>query len=115
MKMSPYYEFPVLASCEVDEVIQLLTALRKGAIRRELYGHLTTAKLKIVYNTETGVIFLMDEDMNTFLWRDDTDEIDVWVMCPNCGAEGFIEDLLEEPFCDECRSYAEQVKECLFT
>ena len=59
-------------------------------------------KPTIYFNTMSGCVFVCDEDFRVWMMNDNYREktghgyIDEWYSCPECGHEGFIEDMGHE-------------------
>jgi len=60
--------------------------------------------VQIMFNTHSGFVFLSDEDYNTLMFNNGL--LDLFLYCPNCGNEGFAEEIYENPQCDECKDFA---------
>lgn len=56
--------------------------------------------VRIMMNTYSGYVFLTDEDFNVAMINGDS--LAQWHVCPECGAEGFAEDLPDD---DCCQAY----------
>ena len=73
---------------ELDEAVRLLTAYKeKGA---DFLGN----GIKLYFNKLSGNVFLADEDLNIAMMNGDN--VEQWFICPNCGHEGFKEDMKHE-------------------
>lgn len=59
--------------------------------------------LKVGFNENSGYVFLMDEDYNTYMMNGD--KLEQFYSCPNCGNEGFKE---------EFKDYTEDCKDCRY-
>lgn len=53
----------------------------------------------VAMNTNSGYVFLTDEDYNTAMMNGD--KLEMWLMCPECGHEGFAEDIDDEHHIDD--------------
>jgi len=51
-------------------------------------------KIKIEFNMNSGCVFLIDEDYNVGMMNGD--DLEQWLNCPECGTEGFLEEMIEE-------------------
>jgi hypothetical protein len=59
--------------------------------------------LKLGLNTSSGCVFLFDDDGNTAAMNGD--KLEPWYSCPECGHEGFKEDMAHVPEGDGCVEY----------
>ncbi|MEM9232415.1 MAG: hypothetical protein AAGB10_22735 [Pseudomonadota bacterium] len=60
--------------------------------------------LRVTMNTYSGCVFLTDEDFNVAMMNGDA--LEQFHSCPECGGEGFAEDMPDKPC---CRSYLQEV------
>lgn len=90
---------------ELKEAAKLLTAYC------EQPPNYLEEKIHIEFNLDSGCVFLTDEDYNVGMMNDD--DLDQWHNCPECGNEGFLENLLEEanPCCLEFLKDSELITE----
>lgn len=51
----------------------------------------------LMMNTHSGYVFLTDEDFNVAMMNGD--KLEQFLSCPECGAEGFAEELPDNPCC----------------
>lgn len=63
--------------------------------------------LSLSFNTESGCVFLVDEDYNVFMMNDDN--LEQFFTCPYCGHEGFKENMFHKPLADECEEFMSQI------
>lgn len=63
--------------------------------------------IKVEFNPNSGNVFLVDEDYNVAMMNGDT--LEQFYTCPQCGFEGFLEDMNHEPVDDECTEYMEGI------
>lgn len=56
-----------------------------------------TGGVHVMMNTHSGCVFLTDEDFNVAMMNGDT--LEQWHHCPECGAEGFAEDMPDNGCC----------------
>ena len=59
----------------------------------------------LMMNLHSGCVFLTDEDFNVAMMNGDT--LEPFHSCPECGAEGFAEDMPES---DCCQQYLKEVQ-----
>jgi hypothetical protein len=68
---------------------------REIADAKELLSHIKSidsyGKVEVQFNTMSGCVFLVDEDYK--VWMMNGDGIEEWHNCPECGHEGFLEDM----------------------
>ncbi|MEM6746256.1 MAG: hypothetical protein AAF608_02445 [Pseudomonadota bacterium] len=76
---------------ELERAAALLTAYCSNP--PEFLGH----GVHIAMNRLSGEVFLSDEDFAVGMLMDG--EIKQWHFCPECGSEGFAEDLPSDPCC----------------
>ncbi|MEK6884479.1 MAG: hypothetical protein AABY22_32905 [Nanoarchaeota archaeon] len=70
--------------------------------------------LMLNFNKNSGYVFLCDEDYNVGLLTDDG-KLEQFFSCPNCGAEGFKENIIEienhqNNDDDECNVFIKEIK-----
>lgn len=75
---------------ELDMVGDLLKAFKGLNDHTVLLGN----GVKPAMNTGSGSVFLVDEDYNVGMMNGDY--LDDFLTCPDCGYEGFIDDILTE-------------------
>ena len=78
---------------EIQEAIELLNKYLDSNIK-PLTG------LKVGFNSNSGYVFLEDEDYNTFMLNGEN--LEQWFNCPECGHEGFREEF-EGQDCEQCK------------
>ena len=49
---------------------------------------------QIEFNMDSGYVFLIDEESNIGMMNGD--DLEQWLKCPECGTEGFLEDMIEK-------------------
>lgn len=76
---------------ELQLAARLLTALCNK--RPDFLGD----GVHLMMNTQSGCVFLTDEDFNVGMMNGDA--LEQWHSCPECGAEGFADDLPDDPCC----------------
>lgn len=57
----------------------------------------------VAFNCNSGYVFLTDEDYNVAMMNGD--KLEEWFSCPNCGHEGFAEDMLHGEDDPDCAEY----------
>jgi len=50
--------------------------------------------IKVEFNLNSGCVFLIDEEFNVGMMNGD--DLEQWINCPECGTEGFLEEMIEE-------------------
>jgi len=66
------------------------------------------SQVKLEFNPNSGNVFLVDDDFNVAMMNGD--KLEDFFTCPECGHEGFIEDMKHEGG-KGCREYLKQIKE----
>ena len=82
---------------EIEEAKELLSHIKEIAS----YG-----KVEVFFNTHSGYVFLSDEGDK--VWMMNGDKIEEWYSCPECGHEGFLEDMMHAGN-GECQKYQEEI------
>ena len=82
---------------EIEEAKELLSHIKEI----DSYG-----KVEVLLNTHSGYVFLSDEDYKTWMMNDE--KIEEWYSCPECGHEGFLEDMMHAGN-GECLRYQEEI------
>lgn len=59
------------------------------------------------FNRHSGCVFLADEDFNTAMMNGD--RLEAWYSCPECGEEGFLEDVNHGDGNEACEDWCEEV------
>ena len=59
--------------------------------------------VQVWFNPNSGNVFLCDEDYNTAMMNGDN--LEDWFSCPECGHEGFAEDMMHGEDNAECQLY----------
>lgn len=65
--------------------------------------------VRVWMNTHSGNVFLSDEDFNVGMMNGE--KLEQFHSCPECGHEGFLEEMEHNPKNDECQEYLKQIKE----
>jgi len=89
---------------ELKMAAELLTAWCDGSKRNAELGD----GVHVCMNMHSGFVFLTDEDFNVAMMNGD--KLENFHSCPECGREGFAEDIgweRDSGCCDECRPAAE--------
>lgn len=55
--------------------------------------------VRLMMNTHSGCVFLTDEDYSVAMMNGGS--LDQWHVCPECGAEGFAEDMPDSACCQD--------------
>ena len=85
----------------IDLAVDLLKAYKiQGA---DFLGDGITLNL----NTNSGFVFLSDEDFNVGMMNGD--KLEKWFNCPVCGHEGFKEDMKHREDNEECKQYLHDI------
>ena len=86
---------------EIAEAAKLLQAYSDDGA--EFLGDGVT----VMFNMRSGNVFLTDEDYKVGMMNGDT--LEEWFTCPECGHEGFLEDMLHESEYDGCFEYMREI------
>lgn len=85
---------------ELRLAARLLAVLKTAQDRTMRLGDTITPE----FNPDSGYVFLIDSDFNVAMLNGDT--LEDWLMCPQCGIEGFISELEREGASPCCKQYA---------
>lgn len=84
---------------------------REIEMAKELLSHIkeidSYGKVTVYFNTESGYVFLSDEEWRT--WMMNGEKIEEWFSCPYCGHEGFKDEVEHEPQDEECTRYLREI------
>lgn len=97
------YHDPVhtnLADFGFREIAIASVLLRKYVENRQQIYDFNSGGVRLAFNENSGYVFLTNEDYQV-LMLNEKDELDIWQTCPECGNEGFKEDLVQSEQ-DEC-------------
>ncbi len=93
--MSVTSDLSMFGYLERDKAIKLLQAMNDG-----LEGLDFNSGVEIMFNNESGCVFLTDSDFNVFMYHAGTEKVERFYSCPECGKEGFADEVRE--YGDEC-------------
>ena len=82
---------------------ELLTAYKGAHDKARFLGD----GVKVAFNRHSGCVFLTDEDYNTAMMNGDN--LEDWFTCPECGHEGFLEDMPHDGN-EECKRYLREIR-----
>ena len=60
-------------------------------------------------NTSSGYVFLTDEDYNVAMVNAESGKLEMFYSCPECGHEGFKEDMQHGEDNEECKEFLENI------
>ena len=83
---------------EIEEAKNLLSHIKEI----DSYG-----QIKVMFNRNSGCVFLTDENYRTWMMNGDT--LEEWFSCPYCGHEGFLEDMSHQPEDNDCKVYLKEI------
>lgn len=92
-------------SRERYEAEKLLTAWRKQGLPNKFYDEEVT----IAMNKNSGCVFLTNSEHKSAMMNGDN--LELWYNCPECGHEGFLEDMKHGENVKECKDYLKELKE----
>lgn len=78
---------------ELREASKILTAYCDGKLTARAKENFGSKGVKLEFNTDSGNVFLVDDDYNV-LMIDDDGMLDLWLITPD-GDEGYFDDLIE--------------------
>lgn len=90
---------------ELSEAADLLKALKTNKDKTRFLSH----PLSIEFNPNSGNVFLVDEDCNVAMMNGE--DLEDFFSCPQCGHEGFLEDMEHGEDDKDCQEYLKQIKE----
>lgn len=90
-------------SRERKMVEELLRAWREQGLPEDFYDN----EVVPMMNMNSGYVFLTNSEFEVAMMNGD--KLEIWYTCPNCGHEGFKEDMLHSEDDDDCREYLEQI------
>lgn len=76
----------------------LLTAMREQG----LPVNFNATEVVPTFNMDSGEVFLANEDYEVCMINRETNKLEKWHHCSNCGHEGFADDFEHEPTDKEC-------------
>ncbi|MEM3265403.1 MAG: hypothetical protein QXU98_05100 [Candidatus Parvarchaeota archaeon] len=85
---------------ELDEAVKLLTAYKEQGA--DFLG----TGVHLCFNRQSGNVFLSDEDFNTAMMNGD--RLEQWYACPECGYDGFKEDIKHEGN-ERCKEFLKSI------
>lgn len=59
---------------------------------RDYFGY---SGVKLEFNTNSGIVYLVDDDCNVAIVNDDLDLLDLFLFTPDDGFEGFFDELVD--------------------
>lgn len=89
---------------ELKESARLLNALCDEDKNKTEY---LSKNVKLEFNPNSGNVFLVDEDYNTAMMNGD--KLEDWFNCPNCGHEGFKQDMNHNSGDEDCLNYLKDI------
>ena len=98
--MNPTTDFAEFGMREIKEVIRLLNAWVEEGLPEDF----DQEKVTVMMNKNSGNVFLTNEEFQVCMMCDD--KLEMWLNCPNCGAEDFkgnIEIDEDNQYCEHCR------------
>lgn len=87
---------------------ELLTAFKTD---KDKTKYLTNDGVSIEFNQNSGKVFLVDEESNVALMNGEN--LEDWFVCPQCGHEGFLEDIehdIDHGGSKECKCWFKKIK-----
>lgn len=100
--MSNTQDLSKLGYREIDQLADLLKAYAKNGC------DFLNDEVKWEFNPMSDSLFLVDEDFNVAMLNDD--KLEQWFNCPQCGHEGFKEDMKHNEDKPECKEYLTDIE-----
>ena len=88
---------------ELKEAGRLLSAYKQSNDKTDFLG----SEIQVEFNPESGNVFLVDGDFNVAMMHNGG--LQDFFVCPNCGHEGFAEDMKHGEEDKDCQEYLEQI------
>ena len=88
---------------ELDMIIELLQAWKE----QDLPDDFDDDGITIMFNTHSGCVFLTNTEYQVAMMNGE--KLERWYNCPNCGHEGFKEDMKHEPEDNDCTRYMQEL------
>ena len=96
-------DFSEMGYRELDMVGDLLKAYKGNNDETRFLGD----GVKSEFNPNSGNVFLVDEDYNVAMMNGD--KLEDFFSCPECGHEGFLEEMQHGEDCEGCVEYLESI------
>lgn len=91
---------------ELDMAGDLLKALSEPHKNNTSY---LNNGIAIEFNPNSGKVFLVDDDCNVAMMNGEN--LEDFFVCPQCGHEGFLEEMEHNKDNEDCQEYLKQIKE----
>ena len=91
---------------ELREASELLAAYAEWRMSRS--PNFLLGDAKVWFNKNNGSVFISDDNYDVGMINPDTGEFDQWFNCPECGHEGFREDMKHKGNA-ECKRYQKEI------
>lgn len=91
---------------ELKQVEALIREWREHGLPKDFYDNEVT----IAFNTNSGYVFLTNSEYQAAMLTDDG-KLELWHNCPQCGHEGFLEDMEHGKDDKDCQEYLKDIKE----
>lgn len=83
---------------------ELLRAWREQGLPEDFWNDAVT----IAMNKASGCVFLTNEEFQSAMMNGE--KLETWYNCPNCGHEGFAEDMPHAEDDEDCQEYLEGIQ-----
>jgi len=85
-------------------LVELLQAWRAQGLPADFIDN----EVRPVMNTNSGYVFLTNSDYQVAMMNGN--RLESWYTCPNCGNEGFLDDLKAEKLDPCCKEYIAEIE-----
>ncbi len=93
-------------SREWDEIRRICIAWEEAGMADGFYEE----GIRFAFNRNSGNVFLVNDEYQVAMINPETDKLELWHNCGNCGHEGFKEDCQiddDNQYCNECKESGE--------
>ena len=101
--MTTTTNFSDFGNREIEMAEELLKASRIQGFPEDFYNNETT----IMMNMSSGNVFFTNPDLQVAMMNGD--DLESFYSCPECGHEGFLEDM-EHFYNEECQRYLKEIR-----
>jgi len=102
--MSDSYLEESFSNLNLDEVTELLTALKENNTTKIFKDYWYDEEVKPVMNKQSGYTFLTNSEYQSAMMNDG--KLDIFQNCAECGNEGFSDEFDKDAECSGCKEIA---------
>ena len=88
---------------------KMATELLDAMIEQGLPNEFWDEEVTVMFNTHSGYVFITNSEFQVAMLNGNT--LEMWHACPECGYEGFLEDMDHNPDDEYCQEYLRQIRE----